>query len=123
MDAYWRAANYLSAGQIYLHDNPSLKKPLTLEHIKLRLLGHWRTTPGLNFLYVHLNRVNKDPRSKLAVYSIEKQSHLSSGNPRSKIREIVSYIKHQRGSDHKSKSGKDQTFVWGRVISCKRTNA
>jgi xylulose-5-phosphate/fructose-6-phosphate phosphoketolase len=57
IDAYWRAANYLSVGQIYLHDNPLLKKPLTLEHIKLRLLGHWGTTPGLNFLYVHLNRI------------------------------------------------------------------
>ncbi|MGD9851583.1 MAG: phosphoketolase [Nitrospirales bacterium] len=59
MDAYWRAANYLSVGQIYLHDNPLLKKPLTLDHIKLRLLGHWGTTPGLNFLYVHLNRMIK----------------------------------------------------------------
>jgi xylulose-5-phosphate/fructose-6-phosphate phosphoketolase len=59
MDAYWRAANYLSVGQIYLHDNPLLKKTLSLEHIKARLLGHWGTTPGLNFLYVHLNRVIK----------------------------------------------------------------
>lgn len=49
MDAYWRAANYLSVGQIYLYDNPLLKKPLKLEHIKPRLLGHWGTTPGLNF--------------------------------------------------------------------------
>ncbi|MBU1910650.1 MAG: phosphoketolase, partial [Verrucomicrobia bacterium] len=57
MDAYWRAANYLSVGQIYLLDNPLLKEPLTLKHIKPRLLGHWGTTPGLNFLYVHLNRV------------------------------------------------------------------
>lgn len=57
MDAYWRAANYLSVGQIYLYDNPLLKKPLTLKHIKPRLLGHWGTTPGLNFIYVHLNRV------------------------------------------------------------------
>ena len=57
MDAYWRAANYLSVGQIYLYDNPLLKKPLALEHIKPRLLGHWGTTPGLNFIYVHLNRV------------------------------------------------------------------
>jgi xylulose-5-phosphate/fructose-6-phosphate phosphoketolase len=57
MDAYWRAANYLSVGQIYLFDNPLLKKPLTLEHIKPRLLGHWGTTPGLNFIYVHLNRI------------------------------------------------------------------
>ncbi len=56
MDAYWRAANYLSVGQIYLYDNPLLRQPLTLEHIKPRLLGHWGTTPGLNFLYVHLNR-------------------------------------------------------------------
>ena len=57
MDAYWRAANYLSVGQIYLLDNPLLKEPLTLEHVKPRLLGHWGTTPGLNFIYVHLNRV------------------------------------------------------------------
>lgn len=57
MDAYWRAANYLSVGQIYLYDNPLLKIPLTLEHIKPRLLGHWGTTPGLNFIYVHLNRL------------------------------------------------------------------
>jgi xylulose-5-phosphate/fructose-6-phosphate phosphoketolase len=55
--AYWRAANYLSVGQIYLMDNPLLKEPLRLEHVKPRLLGHWGTTPGLNFLYVHLNRV------------------------------------------------------------------
>ena len=57
MDAYWRAANYLSIGQIYLYDNPLLKEPLRKEHIKPRLLGHWGTTPGLNFIYVHLNRV------------------------------------------------------------------
>ena len=60
MDAYWRAANYLSVGQIYLYDNPLLKKPLTKEHIKPRLLGHWGTTPGLNFIYVHLNRLIKE---------------------------------------------------------------
>ncbi len=60
MDAYWRAANYLSVGQIYLYDNALLKKTLTLEHIKPRLLGHWGTTPGLNFIYVHLNRIIKE---------------------------------------------------------------
>jgi xylulose-5-phosphate/fructose-6-phosphate phosphoketolase len=57
MDAYWRASNYLSVGQIYLLDNPLLKEPLLLEHVKPRLVGHWGTTPGLNFIYVHLNRV------------------------------------------------------------------
>ncbi len=57
MHAYWRAANYLSVGQIYLMDNPLLKTPLRIEHVKPRLLGHWGTTPGLNFIYVHLNRV------------------------------------------------------------------
>ena len=57
MNAYWRAANYLSVGQIYLLDNPLLKRPLTLADIKPRLLGHWGTTPGLNFIYVHLNRL------------------------------------------------------------------
>ena len=57
--AYWRAANYLSVGQIYLMDNPLLREPLTLKHVKPRLLGHWGTTPGLNFIYVHMNRVIK----------------------------------------------------------------
>jgi xylulose-5-phosphate/fructose-6-phosphate phosphoketolase len=57
--AYWRAANYLSVGQIYLYDNPLLQKPLSKEHVKPRLLGHWGTTPGLNFIYVHLNRLIK----------------------------------------------------------------
>jgi xylulose-5-phosphate/fructose-6-phosphate phosphoketolase len=57
IDAYWRAANYLSVGQIYLYDNPLLSEPLSLKHVKPRLLGHWGTTPGLNFIYVHLNRV------------------------------------------------------------------
>src|SRR5512142_2329557 len=57
IDAYWRAANYLSVGQIYLYKNPLLREPLRAEHIKPRLLGHWGTTPGLNFIYVHLNRV------------------------------------------------------------------
>jgi xylulose-5-phosphate/fructose-6-phosphate phosphoketolase len=60
MDAYWRAANYLSVGQIYLFDNPLLKRPLELKDVKPRLLGHWGTTPGLNFIYVHLNRVIKE---------------------------------------------------------------
>ena len=57
IDAWWRAANYISIGQIYLLDNPLLKQPLSLEHIKPRLLGHWGTTPGLNMIYAHLNRV------------------------------------------------------------------
>src|ERR1044072_4647328 len=57
LHAYWRAANYLSVGQIYLLDNPLLREPLSIEHIKPRLLGHWGTTPGLNFIYAHLNRV------------------------------------------------------------------
>jgi xylulose-5-phosphate/fructose-6-phosphate phosphoketolase len=59
MHAYWRAANYLSVGQLYLHDNPLLKQPLKLEHIKNMLLGHWGTTPGQNFIYTHLNRIIK----------------------------------------------------------------
>ena len=59
IDAYWRAANYLSVGQIYLYANPLLKEPLSEEHIKPRLLGHWGTTPGLNFIYAHLNRLIK----------------------------------------------------------------
>jgi len=59
MDAYWRAANYLSVGQLYLYDNPLLREPLQLSHVKPSLLGHWGTTPGQNFIYVHLNRVIK----------------------------------------------------------------
>src|SRR5262245_12932675 len=57
VDRYWRAANYLSVGQIYLLDNPLLREPLRAEHVKRRLLGHWGTTPGLNFIYAHLNRL------------------------------------------------------------------
>ncbi|MBV9351816.1 MAG: phosphoketolase, partial [Mycobacterium sp.] len=62
IDSYWRAANYLSVGQIYLLDNPLLTEPLAPEHIKPRLLGHWGTTPGLNLVYAHLNRIirNRD---------------------------------------------------------------
>ncbi len=60
IDAYWRAANYLSVGQIYLMDNPLLREPLTAEHVKPRLLGHWGTAPGLNLVYAHLNRVIRE---------------------------------------------------------------
>lgn len=73
IDAYWRAANYLSVGQIYLLDNPLLQTPLTLQHIKPRLLGHWGTTPGLNFIYVHLNRVIK--RDDLSVLYVAGPGH------------------------------------------------
>src|SRR3954462_1462405 len=59
INAWWRAANYLSVGQIYLLDNPLLREPLKIEHVKPRLLGHWGTTPGLNFVYAHMNRVIK----------------------------------------------------------------
>ena len=59
MNSYWRAANYLSVGQIYLYDNPLLKVPLKLSHVKPLVVGHWGTTPGQNFIYVHLNRVIK----------------------------------------------------------------
>ena len=67
LDAYWRAANYLSVGQIYLLDNPMLREPLRAEHIKPRLLGHWGTTPGLNFLYAHMNRAIRE-RDLNAIY-------------------------------------------------------
>ncbi|HYV32723.1 MAG TPA: phosphoketolase family protein [Candidatus Binatia bacterium] len=73
MDAYWRAANYLSVGQIYLYDNPLLKRPLKRQDIKPRLLGHWGTTPGLNFVYVHLNRVIKE--QDLSVINITGPGH------------------------------------------------
>jgi xylulose-5-phosphate/fructose-6-phosphate phosphoketolase len=67
IDAYWRAANYLSVGQIYLLDNPLLREPLRAEHVKPRLLGHWGTTPGLNLLYAHMNRVISE-RGLNAIY-------------------------------------------------------
>jgi xylulose-5-phosphate/fructose-6-phosphate phosphoketolase len=67
IDAYWRAANYLSVGQIYLLDNPLLREPLRVEHVKPRLLGHWGTTPGLNLLYVHMNRAIRE-RDLNAIY-------------------------------------------------------
>jgi xylulose-5-phosphate/fructose-6-phosphate phosphoketolase len=67
IDAYWRAANYLSVGQIYLMDNPLMREPLRLEHVKPRLLGHWGTTPGLNLVYAHMNRVIRE-RDVEAIY-------------------------------------------------------
>ena len=67
IDAYWRAANYLSVGQIYLLGNPLLREPLRVEHVKPRLLGHWGTTPGLNFIYAHMNRAIK-ARDLNAIY-------------------------------------------------------
>ncbi len=73
LDAYWRAANYLSVGQIYLYNNPLLKEPVKTEHIKPRLLGHWGTTPGLNFIYVHLNRVIR--KNNLSVLYIAGPGH------------------------------------------------
>src|ERR1700752_3846730 len=73
IDAYWRAANYLSVGQIYLFDNPLLRESLRPEHIKPRLLGHWGTTPGLNFIYVHLNRTI--PQRDLAVIYVAGPGH------------------------------------------------
>ncbi|NOY63276.1 MAG: phosphoketolase family protein [Gammaproteobacteria bacterium] len=73
INAYWRAANYLSVGQIYLLDNALLKEPLTLAHVKPRLLGHWGTTPGLNFIYAHLNRVIK--RDDLSVIYLAGPGH------------------------------------------------
>src|SRR5207244_10800889 len=73
MNAYWRAANYLSVGQIYIYANPLLREPLCLHHVKPRLLGHWGTTPGLNFIYVHLNRVIK--KSNLNVIYVCVRGH------------------------------------------------
>jgi xylulose-5-phosphate/fructose-6-phosphate phosphoketolase len=74
IDAYWRAANYLSVGQIYLLDNPPLREPLRLEHVKPRLLGHWATTPGLNFVYAHMHRVIKRDGRAAAARSVSRSS-------------------------------------------------
>ena len=71
LDAYWRAANYLTIGQIYLQENPLLREPLRAEHIKSRLLGHWGTSPGQNLIYAHMNRV-------IRARSAERQLHLPS---------------------------------------------
>ena len=73
IDAYWRASNYLSVGQIYLRDNPLMREPLKPEHIKPMLLGHWGTTPGQNFIYVHLNRIIKkyDLNESRSFYNID----------------------------------------------------
>ena len=73
IDAYWRAANYLSVGQIYLYDNPLLREPLTLAHVKPLVVGHWGTTPGQNFIYVHLNRVIK--RCELDMFYVAGPGH------------------------------------------------
>jgi xylulose-5-phosphate/fructose-6-phosphate phosphoketolase len=76
LDRYWRAANYLSVGQIYLLDNALLREPLRPEHIKPRLLGHWGTTPGLNFIYAHLNRAIR-ARDLNIIYVCGPREHLS----------------------------------------------
>ena len=81
MDAYWRAANYLSVGQIYLYDNPLLREPLTLAHVKPLVVGHWGTTLGQNFIYVHLNRVIK--KYDLNMFYVAGPGH---GGPRSSAR-------------------------------------
>ncbi len=78
IDAYWRAANYLSVGQIYLYDNPLLKEPLNLSHVKPLVVGHWGTTPGQNFIYVHLNRVIK--KYDLDMFYIAGPGHGGTGN-------------------------------------------
>jgi hypothetical protein len=78
--AFWRAANYLSVGQIYLLENPLLHEPLRLEHIKPRLLGHWGTTPGLNFVYAHLNRVIR--RDDLSAIYVAGPGHGGPGSSR-----------------------------------------
>ena len=74
MDAWWRAANYLAVGQIYLYDNPLLREPLKPEHIKPRLLGHWGTTPGLNFIYTHLNRIIVEHDVNAAIHFFQRDS-------------------------------------------------
>ena len=79
MDAYWRAANYLAVGQIYLYENPLLKEPLKLEHVKPLVVGHWGTTPGQSFIYVHLNRVIK--KYDLDMFYIAGPGHPGSPHP------------------------------------------
>ena len=78
MDAYWRATNYLSVGQIFLYDNPLLKRPLAPLDVKRMLLGHWGTTPGQNFIYVHLNRVIKKYELKMIYICV----HVKGGRAR-----------------------------------------
>jgi xylulose-5-phosphate/fructose-6-phosphate phosphoketolase len=80
LDAYWRAANYLSVGQIYLYDNPLLKQPLKLSHVKPLVVGHWGTTPGQNFVYVHLNRVIKKYDLDMIYVSGRRCQHVSGGH-------------------------------------------
>ena len=101
MDAYWRAANYLSVGQIYLLDNPLLRQPLQPAHIKPRLLGHWGTTPGQNFIYVHLNRVDRRarPRHDLHLRARATAGRRSSRIPTSKAPTARSIRRSRRDED------------------------
>ena len=112
IDAYWRAANYLSVGQIYLYDNPLLKEPLSKEHIKPRLLGHWGTTPGLNFIYVHLNRLIKE--HDLDMIYITGPGHGGPGAGR----QHLSRRHLQRGlSEHLAGRGRDEAAVQAVLVS------
>ena len=97
MDAYWRAANYLSVGQIYLYDNPLLKRPLTLADVKHMLLGHWGTTPGQNFIYVHLNRVIK--KYDLDPNVVRVELYADGVNDSSPIRQEMTRVRQLAGAD------------------------
>ena len=106
MDAYWRAANYLTVGQIYLQDNPLLETPLKLEHIKPRLLGHWGTTTGLNFIYVHLNRLIKEHDLNM-IYVIG-PGH---GGPGLVAHSISRRLLHRALSEYRTQPKRDATAV------------
>ena len=98
MNAYWRAANYLSVGQIYLYDNPLLREPLRIEHIKPRLLGHWGTTPGLNFVYVHCNRLIR--QQDLNMIYIAGPGHGNSIDPESQKMVAIALQRARKVMDH-----------------------
>ena len=108
MNAYWRAANYLSVGQIYLKDNPLLERPLTLDDVKPRLLGHWGTTPGLNFLYVHWNRLINE-RNLVIASASEEQAQVS--------REVDRNLVNIRDLASQSAAGANQTSAASHELS------
>ena len=126
IDAYWRAANYLSVGQIYLLDNPLLRHRLEPEHVKPRLLGHWGTTPGLNFIYAHMNRVIRN--ADLDAIFVVGPGHGGPGGrrerlPRGHLHRGLPRDHARRGGDARSSSGSSRSPAGSRRTSRPRRRA
>ena len=122
IDSYWRAANYLSVGQIYLLKNPLLRELLRIEHVKPRLLGHWGTTPGLNFIYVHFNRIIK--KYNLNVINITGPGHGGPGIVANAYLEgtYTEFYPHIQQNEDGMRKLFMRSFTWGNVLQLQKVH-